>query len=199
MPAESSSLLHPVKVATHSGPEQVALHEADARPSQERPQEGLGVFRGGPRSSASSSSARRKQSAASWHGTLDLCTSPCGWAVGQFGPAFAYFAKHIKYLAAARFQTDPLPGGGMALRAPTAARVRHRLEGPGLVLAPDRQAEGGAERVGPLDQPLLAAASGSVTATRPSCLRLRTTTPVSHQVRLLCQPKPAACSVRPIV
>ena len=91
------------------------------------------------------------------------------------------------------------PGGGMASRAPAAARVRHRLEGPRLVLAPDRQAESGAERVGALDQPLFAAASGSATATRPSCLRLRTTTPVSHQVRLFCQPKPAACSVRPIV
>ena len=59
-------------------------------------------------------------------------------------------------------------GGGAALRSPTAARVRHRLERAGLVLAPDRQAEGGAERVGPLDQPLLAAASGSMMVTRPS-------------------------------
>src|SRR5919107_2646211 len=91
------------------------------------------------------------------------------------------------------------PGGGMAARSPTAAGVRHGLERAGLVFAPDRQAEGGAERVGPLDQPLLAAASGSVTATRPSRLRLRTTTPVSHQVRLCCQLKPAACRARPTV
>src|SRR3712207_2001666 len=91
------------------------------------------------------------------------------------------------------------PGRGVALRPPAAARLRHRLERAGLVFAPDRQAEGGAERVGPLDQPLLAAASGSVTATRPSRLRLRTTTPVSHQVRLCCQLKPAACRARPTV
>ena len=46
------------------------------------------------------------------------------------------------------------PGRGAASRPPAAARLRHGLEGTGLVLAPDRQAEGGAERVGPLDQPL---------------------------------------------
>ena len=91
------------------------------------------------------------------------------------------------------------PRGGVALRPPTAARMRHRLERAGLVCAPDRQAKSGAERVGPLDQPLLAAASGSETVTTPSRLRLRTATPVSHQVRLFCQLKPAACSVRPIV
>lgn len=89
--------------------------------------------------------------------------------------------------------------GGVALRPPTAARVRHRLERAGLVFAPDRQAKSGAERVGPLDQPLFAAASGSETATTPSRLRLRTATPVSHQVRLFCQPKPAPCRARPIV
>src|SRR3712207_2624589 len=91
------------------------------------------------------------------------------------------------------------PGRGVALRPPTAAWLWHRLEGPGLVLAPDRQAEGGAERVGPLDQPLFAAASGSVMVTRPVCLRRRTTTPVSHQLRPFCQPYPAACRTRPIV
>jgi len=90
-------------------------------------------------------------------------------------------------------------GCGVALRPPAAARLRHRLERASLVLAPDRQAERGAERVGPLDQPLFAAASGSVTVTRPACLRLRTTTPVSHQLRLFCQLYPAACRARPIV
>ena len=89
--------------------------------------------------------------------------------------------------------------GGLAVWSPTAARVRHSLERTGLIRAPHRQAKARALRVGPLDQPLFAAASGSVTLTRPSCLRLRTTTPVSHQVRLFCQPKPAACKVRPIV
>src|SRR3712207_2807429 len=91
------------------------------------------------------------------------------------------------------------PDGRAALRPPAAAQLRHRLERTSLVLAPDRQAEKGAERVGPLDQPLLAAASGSTTVTRPACLRLRTTTPVSHQLRPFCQLYPAACSARPIV
>src|SRR4051794_31284590 len=53
--------------------------------------------------------------------------------------------------------------------------------------------------ISPLDQPLFTAASGSVMLTKPPCLRLRITTPVSHQVRLFCQPKPAACRIRPIV
>jgi hypothetical protein len=88
---------------------------------------------------------------------------------------------------------------GLAVWSPTAAGVRHSLERTGLVLAPHRQAKASTLRVSPLDQPLFAAASGSVTLTKPSCLRLRTTTPVSHQVRLFCQPKPAACRIRPIV
>jgi hypothetical protein len=89
--------------------------------------------------------------------------------------------------------------GGLAVWSPTAARVRHGLERTGLVFAPHRQAKASTLRVGPLDQPLFAAASGSVTPTWPPCLRLRTTTPVSHQVRLFCQLKPAACRIRPIV
>src|SRR3954447_3129996 len=91
------------------------------------------------------------------------------------------------------------PDGRVTLRPPTAARLRYSLERTSLVRAPDRQAERGPERVGPFDQPLFAAASGSVTVTRPPCLRLRTTTPASHQLRPFCQLKPAACSVRPIV
>src|SRR4051794_35497819 len=89
--------------------------------------------------------------------------------------------------------------GGLTVWAPTAAPGRHGLERASLILAPPRQAKANALRVGPLDQPPFTAASGSVTRTRPPCLRLRTTTPVSHQVRLFCQPKPAACKVRPIV
>src|SRR4051794_26486169 len=68
-------------------------------------------------------------------------------------------------------------GRGVALRLPAAARLRYGLERTSLVLAPDIEAERGAKRVGPLDQPLFAAASGSTTVTRPSCLRLRATTP----------------------
>src|SRR5215211_1145714 len=87
------------------------------------------------------------------------------------------------------------PDGRVTLRPPAAAGLRHGLEGTGLVRAPNRQAEGRAERVGPLDQPLFAVASGSMTVTRPACLRLRTTTPVSHRLRPFRQPKPAACGV----
>src|SRR6185369_8674830 len=89
--------------------------------------------------------------------------------------------------------------GGLAVWSPTAARVRHGLERTGLIRAPHRQAKTSTLRVSPLDQPLFAAAFGSVTLTKPSGFRLRTTTPVSHQVRLFCQPKPAACRIRPIV
>src|ERR1700760_1463541 len=89
--------------------------------------------------------------------------------------------------------------GGLAGWSPTAARMRPSLERTGLVRAPHRQAKASALRASPLDQPLFTAASGSVTLTWPPCLRLRTTTPVSHQVRLFCQPKPAACRMRPIV
>src|SRR5215211_3242142 len=77
--------------------------------------------------------------------------------------------------------------------------MRHSLEGAGLVLAPDRDPKLRAEHVGLLDQLCFAAASGSLTRTAPTCLRLRITTPVSHQVRLFCQLKPASCSVRQIV
>jgi hypothetical protein len=89
--------------------------------------------------------------------------------------------------------------GRLAAWSPTAARLRHGLERAGLVLAPHRQVKARTQCVGPLDQPLFTAASGSVMLTKPPCLRLRITTPVSHQVRLFCQPKPAACKVRPIV
>src|SRR3954469_10651723 len=76
--------------------------------------------------------------------------------------------------------------------------MRHGLERPGLVLAPDRDPKLRAQRVGLLDQPLFTAASGSLTRTMP-CLRLRIATPVSHQVRLFCQLRPAACKARQIV
>src|SRR5215210_6388960 len=75
----------------------------------------------------------------------------------------------------------------------------HGLKGAGLVLAPDRQPKLCAERVGLLNQLFFAAVSGSLTRTAPTCLRLRIATPVSHQVRLFCQLKPASCRVRQIV
>src|SRR3954453_11303859 len=89
-------------------------------------------------------------------------------------------------------------GGRVLARLPGYAGMRHGLERPGLVLAPDREPKLGAERVGLLDQLFLAAASGSLTRTTP-CLRWRIATPVWHQVRLFCQLKPASCRVRQIV
>src|SRR4051794_15422282 len=88
--------------------------------------------------------------------------------------------------------------GRVFARLPGYPGMRHGLERPGLVLAPDRQPKLGAERVGLLNQPLFTAASGSLTRTTP-CLRWRMAMPVSHQVRLFCQLRPASCSVRQIV
>src|SRR3954464_14986413 len=90
------------------------------------------------------------------------------------------------------------PGGRFSARLPGWAGMRHGLKGAGLVRAPDRQPKLGAQRVGLLDQLFWARASGSLTRTTP-CLRWRITTPVSHQVRLFCQLRPAACRVRQIV
>src|SRR3954452_12575746 len=88
--------------------------------------------------------------------------------------------------------------GRVLARLPGYAGMRHGLKRPRLVLAPDRQSKLGAERVGSLDQPLFTAASGSLTRTTP-CLRLRMAIPVSHQVRLFCQLRPASCRVCQIV
>src|ERR687893_2588467 len=74
----------------------------------------------------------------------------------------------------------------------------HGLKGTSFVLTPDRESQLRAGCVGLLDQLFLTAASGSLTRTTP-CLRLRSATPVSHQVRLFCQLRPAACRVRQIV
>src|SRR3982751_6970843 len=76
--------------------------------------------------------------------------------------------------------------------------MRHGLKGARLVLAPDRKPKLCAQRVSLLDQLLFTAASGSTRVTVP-CLRRRVATPVWHQVRLFCQLRPPACSVRQIV
>src|SRR5829696_3419733 len=60
--------------------------------------------------------------------------------------------------------------GRVFARLPRHTGMRHGLERPGLVLAPDRQPKLGAERVGLLDQLFFAVASGSLTRTTP-CLR----------------------------
>src|ERR671927_409921 len=88
--------------------------------------------------------------------------------------------------------------GRLPARLPRHTWMRHGLKGAGLVLAPDRDPKLRAQRVGLLDQLFLARASGSRTRTTP-CLRWRIVTPVSHQVRLFCQLRPAACRVRQIV
>src|SRR3954468_22477602 len=89
-------------------------------------------------------------------------------------------------------------GGRLFARLPGYAGMGDGFKPPRLVLAPDRQPQLGAERVGSLDQPLFTAASGSLTRTTP-CLRLRMAMPGSHHGRLLCQLRPASCSVRQIV
>ena len=86
--------------------------------------------------------------------------------------------------------------GGLSFWPPTMPRLWHGLERPGLILTPDIQTQGRAESICPFDQPLFTPASGSVTIAVP-CLRLRATTPVSHQVRLFCQVRPEAWSARP--
>ena len=73
--------------------------------------------------------------------------------------------------------------GRLALGLPGLAGMRHRLERPGLVAAPDRQAHRLAGEVGVLDQLFFGSASGSVTITGPA-LRLRSADPVGHQVRV---------------
>src|SRR5215207_4679470 len=78
-------------------------------------------------------------------------------------------------------------GGRSPLWLPRPTRMRHRLKRPGLVLTPDREPKLRPQRVGLLNQLFLAIVSGSLTLTTP-CLRWRLTTPVSHQVRLFCQP-----------
>ena len=89
--------------------------------------------------------------------------------------------------------------GGLAVRPPTAARMRHGLERTGLVLAPDRQAKARRLACRPARSAPFYRRIRIGDADQAPCLRLRITTPVSHQVRLFCQPKPAACKVRPIV
>src|SRR3954449_10583469 len=88
--------------------------------------------------------------------------------------------------------------GRVVARLPGWAGMRHGLKRPGLVRAPDREPKLRPQRVGLLDQLFWARASGSLTRTTPY-LRRRIATPVSHQVRLLCQLRPVACSVRQIV
>ena len=63
------------------------------------------------------------------------------------------------------------------------ARLRDRLVGPGLVLAPHWDPRCLRQPIGPLDQPLFTSVSGATTRTAPA-LRLRRAVPVGHQVRV---------------
>src|SRR3954454_21883065 len=81
---------------------------------------------------------------------------------------------------------------------PRHAGLWHGLKRPRLVLTPNGQPQLGAPCVGLLNQLFLAVVSGSLARTTP-CVRLRITTPVSHQVRLFCQLRPPPCRVRQIV
>src|SRR4029078_661266 len=104
---------------------------------------------------------------------LEVHLSSCGMEQGQD-------------LACATPDILVRPDCRVTLRAPTAARLRYSPARTSLLPPPDRQAERGTEGVGPFDQPLFAAASGSMTVTRPPCLRFRTTTPASHPPRRFC-------------
>lgn len=80
-----------------------------------------------------------------------------------------------------------------ALRLPARAGIRYRLKRTRLIKAPHRQPQLLLPLcVSTLDQLFLGVASGSTTSTTSPFLRLRWTLPVSHQLRVLCQLKPAS-------
>ena len=66
---------------------------------------------------------------------------------------------------------------------PVTSRRRNRLRGSGLILTPQRDACLFCGLVGPLNHAFFPSVFGSCTRTTPS-LRLRSTVPVWHQVRL---------------
>ena len=74
----------------------------------------------------------------------------------------------------------------LAFDRPFLALIRHCLKRASLILIPDLQAEGLAQRIGVLNQAFFSSLSGSLTATKP-CLRLRMAMPVGHHVRVFCQ------------
>ena len=71
----------------------------------------------------------------------------------------------------------------IALGPPGLAGLRHGLERPGLIGAPDCEADRLTGEVCVLDQLFFESASGSVTSAVPA-LRFRNAAPVGHQVRL---------------
>jgi hypothetical protein len=80
-----------------------------------------------------------------------------------------------------------------ALGLPARSGVGDGSKRTRLVEAPHRQSQLLLPlRVSALDQLFLGIASGSTTSTTPPPLRLRFTLPVSHQLRVSCQLKPAS-------
>ena len=70
-----------------------------------------------------------------------------------------------------------------ALWLPGLTRLRHRLIGASLILAPQWNAHRFGDVIGQVDQPLFVSVFGSTTVTTPD-LRLRWAVPVGHQVRV---------------
>jgi hypothetical protein len=68
-------------------------------------------------------------------------------------------------------------------RCPGDAGLRYRLVGPGLILAPDRDAGRLGYPVRQVDGPLFSSVCGSTTWTTPA-FRFRWAVPVGHQVRV---------------
>jgi hypothetical protein len=85
----------------------------------------------------------------------------------------------------------------MALWLPAFTWIRNRLIRSRLIFNPHRQSHFLSETISCLDQLFLGVASGSLTITTPR-FRLRTTCPVSHQLRDFCQRKPASCRITQI-
>src|SRR5262249_61011988 len=89
--------------------------------------------------------------------------------------------------------------GGLPGWLPGCDRMRDRLIGSGLILAPDLQSERFTDPVRALDQLFLGAASGSLTDTTVPSRRVRVAVPVWHHVRSFWQVYPASQSVCRIV
>ena len=87
----------------------------------------------------------------------------------------------------------------LALWFQARARIGHALKRSRLIKSPHPHSQLLALCVSALDQIFLASASGSVTSTTSPLLPLPFTVPVSHQLRVLCQSKPASLRTFQIV
>src|ERR1051326_2999634 len=82
---------------------------------------------------------------------------------------------------------------------PTITSYRLGLERTGFILSPDSKSKLRPFHVGALDQLFFASASTSTTVTTSPFLRLRFEVPVSHQLRVRGQLKPASSMTARIV